>query len=77
MHGRLPGLTIQGSRGNALLEPESESWYVAHRREALNGSYSLQVFVWPPGEPTAAPWERSSKSATSAWTTGPCETTRV
>ncbi len=28
-----------------LQERESESWYVAHRREALDGSYSLQVFV--------------------------------
>ncbi len=32
-----------------LLGRESEGWYVAHRREALDGSYSLQVFVWPPG----------------------------
>ncbi len=35
-----------------LQEWESESWYVAHRRDALDGSYSLQVFVWPPGSRT-------------------------
>ena len=35
-----------------LQERESKSWYVAHRREALDGSYSLQVFVWPPGSKT-------------------------
>ncbi len=35
-----------------LLGRKSESWYVAHRREALDGSYSLQVFVWPPGSRT-------------------------
>lgn len=32
-----------------LLGQESEGWYVSHRREAPDGSYSLQVFVWPPG----------------------------
>jgi predicted metal-dependent enzyme (double-stranded beta helix superfamily) len=32
-----------------LQKRESEGWYVAHRRDALDGSYSLQVFVWPPG----------------------------
>ncbi len=36
-----------------LLRREGESWYVAHRREALDGSYSLQVFVWPPGSKTS------------------------
>jgi predicted metal-dependent enzyme (double-stranded beta helix superfamily) len=35
-----------------LLERESEGWYVAHRRDAPDGSYSLQVFVWPPGTRT-------------------------
>jgi predicted metal-dependent enzyme (double-stranded beta helix superfamily) len=35
-----------------LLERESDSWYVASRRKALDGSYSLQVFVWPPGSRT-------------------------
>lgn len=35
-----------------LLERESEGWYVAHRGDALDGSYSLQVFVWPPGSRT-------------------------
>jgi hypothetical protein len=38
----------------SLLERESEGWYVAHRRDAPDGSYSLQVFVWPPGS-TAFP----------------------
>lgn len=28
------------------------SWYVAHRHDAPDGSYSLQVFVWPPGSKT-------------------------
>ena len=35
-----------------LLERESEGWYVAHPGDALDGSYSLQVFVWPPGTRT-------------------------
>jgi predicted metal-dependent enzyme (double-stranded beta helix superfamily) len=35
-----------------LLERESESWYVVHSRDALDASYSLQVFVWPPGSRT-------------------------
>lgn len=35
-----------------LVEEASEGWYVAHRRDAPDGSYSLQVFVWPPGTGT-------------------------
>jgi predicted metal-dependent enzyme (double-stranded beta helix superfamily) len=31
---------------------EAEDWYVAHSCEGQNGSYSLQVFVWPPGTRT-------------------------
>ena len=27
-------------------------WYVAHTYEGQDGSYSLQVFVWPPGSRT-------------------------
>jgi predicted metal-dependent enzyme (double-stranded beta helix superfamily) len=26
----------------------AEDWYVAHRHDAEDGSFSLQVFVWPP-----------------------------
>jgi Cysteine dioxygenase type I len=26
-----------------------EDWYVAHRHDAQGGSFSLQIFVWPPG----------------------------
>ncbi len=29
-----------------------EDWYVAHRHDAEDGSFSLQVFVWPPGTRT-------------------------
>jgi predicted metal-dependent enzyme (double-stranded beta helix superfamily) len=29
-----------------------EAWYVAHSYEGTDGSYSLQVFVWPPGTET-------------------------
>ncbi len=29
-----------------------EDWYVAHRYDGQDGSYSLQVFVWPPGTRT-------------------------
>jgi predicted metal-dependent enzyme (double-stranded beta helix superfamily) len=29
-----------------------EDWYVAHRLDAEDGSFSLQVFVWPPGTQT-------------------------
>jgi predicted metal-dependent enzyme (double-stranded beta helix superfamily) len=35
-----------------LLKQESEGWYVSHRWKAPDGSYSLQVFVWPPGTAT-------------------------
>jgi predicted metal-dependent enzyme (double-stranded beta helix superfamily) len=30
----------------------AEEWYVAHRYDGQDGSYSLQVFVWPPGTRT-------------------------
>jgi predicted metal-dependent enzyme (double-stranded beta helix superfamily) len=30
----------------------AEDWYVAYRREDPDRSYSLQVFVWPPGSAT-------------------------
>jgi predicted metal-dependent enzyme (double-stranded beta helix superfamily) len=30
----------------------AEDWYVAHRHDAEDGSFSLQVFVWPPGTGT-------------------------
>ena len=30
----------------------AEDWYVAHRQDSEDGSYSLQVFVWPPGTGT-------------------------
>lgn len=30
----------------------AESWYVARRHDAPDGSYSLQVFIWPPGTRT-------------------------
>ncbi len=29
-----------------------EDWYVAHRYDAQDGSYSLQIFVWPAGTKT-------------------------
>jgi predicted metal-dependent enzyme (double-stranded beta helix superfamily) len=29
-----------------------EDWYVAHRHDAEDGSFSLQFFVWPPGTGT-------------------------
>jgi predicted metal-dependent enzyme (double-stranded beta helix superfamily) len=31
---------------------EAEDWYVAHRHDGEEGSYSLQIFVWPPGSKT-------------------------
>ncbi|MDQ3910958.1 MAG: cysteine dioxygenase family protein [Actinomycetota bacterium] len=31
---------------------EADEWYVAHCCEGEDGSYSLQVFVWPPGTST-------------------------
>ena len=55
-----------------------EDWYVAHTFDGQDGSFSLQVFVWPAGTqihdhtswgPIAAWWDRCSKSATNAWTT--------
>jgi predicted metal-dependent enzyme (double-stranded beta helix superfamily) len=30
----------------------AKEWYVAHRCDAQDGSYSLQIFVWPPGTKT-------------------------
>ncbi len=30
----------------------AEEWHVARRRDAPDGSFSLQVFVWPPGSRT-------------------------
>ena len=30
----------------------AEDWYVAHRHDDPDRSYSLQVFVWPPGSAT-------------------------
>jgi predicted metal-dependent enzyme (double-stranded beta helix superfamily) len=43
-----------GARVHPLLEEAGgrEDWYVAHRYDAPDGSYSLQVFVWPPGTRT-------------------------
>jgi predicted metal-dependent enzyme (double-stranded beta helix superfamily) len=43
-----------GSRILPFLEEatHAEDWYVAHRHDAEDGSYSLQVFVWPPGTRT-------------------------
>jgi Cysteine dioxygenase type I len=35
-----------------LLRRGSEGWYVTHRWRAPDGSYSLEVFVWPPGTAT-------------------------
>ena len=29
-----------------------EEWYVPYRLDAQDGSYSLQIFVWPPGSET-------------------------
>jgi predicted metal-dependent enzyme (double-stranded beta helix superfamily) len=31
---------------------QAKDWYVAHRCDAEGGSFSLQVFVWPPGTGT-------------------------
>lgn len=43
-----------GSQVVPLIEEakDSEDWYVARRHEADDGSYSLKVFVWPPGTGT-------------------------
>ena len=60
----------------------AEGWYVARRWDAPDGSFSLQVFAWPPGTgtrihdhyswaTTPARPERCSKSVTSASTTAP------
>jgi predicted metal-dependent enzyme (double-stranded beta helix superfamily) len=61
-------------------------WYVASRHDAPDGSYSLQVFVWPSGSWTKihdhSSWGRCaarsalrSRSATSALTTAPSRST--
>ncbi|MDQ4129313.1 MAG: cysteine dioxygenase family protein, partial [Actinomycetota bacterium] len=43
-----------GAHVYPLLEEarKAEDWHVAQSREAPDGSYSLQVFVWPPGTAT-------------------------
>jgi len=43
-----------GSRILPLLDEgdQAENWYVARRHDAPDGSYSLKVFVWPPGSGT-------------------------
>ena len=30
----------------------TKAWYLAYCQDAKNGSYSLQIFVWPPGSKT-------------------------
>jgi predicted metal-dependent enzyme (double-stranded beta helix superfamily) len=30
----------------------TQEWYVAHRHDGADGSYSVQVLVWPPGSAT-------------------------
>jgi hypothetical protein len=31
---------------------EADEWYVAHSCEGKDGSYSLEIFVWPPATRT-------------------------
>ena len=35
-----------------LVEESAEDWYVAYRQDDPEHSYSVQVFVWPPGSAT-------------------------
>ena len=35
-----------------LVEEWAEDWYVAYRHDDPEHSYSVQVFVWPPGSAT-------------------------
>jgi predicted metal-dependent enzyme (double-stranded beta helix superfamily) len=35
-----------------LVEESAEDWYVAYRHDDPEHSYSVQVFVWPPGSAT-------------------------
>ncbi|HSL01135.1 MAG TPA: cysteine dioxygenase family protein [Rubrobacteraceae bacterium] len=46
--------TFLGSHVLPLLEKaeRAREWYVAYRHDDPGGSYSLQVFVWPPGSAT-------------------------
>jgi predicted metal-dependent enzyme (double-stranded beta helix superfamily) len=46
--------TFLGSHVLPLLEKaeRAREWYVAYRHDDPDGSYSLQVFVWPPGSAT-------------------------
>jgi len=48
------GLDFQSSHVLPLLEEvgRAEDWYVAYRHDDPDCSYSLQVFVWPPGSAT-------------------------
>lgn len=48
---RLKEPELSGAWHARLLDEaeETESWYVARRYDAPDGSYALQVFVWPAG----------------------------
>jgi predicted metal-dependent enzyme (double-stranded beta helix superfamily) len=35
-----------------LVEEPAEDWYVSYRHDDPEHSYSLQIFVWPPGSAT-------------------------
>ena len=47
--GAFVGLYVQPLVQQAEL---AEDWYVAHCYEDEDGSYSLQIFLWPPGSKT-------------------------
>ena len=61
----------------------AEDWYVAYHHDDPDCSYSLRVFVWPPGsatkihdrsswEPSVVSWDPSWKNATNVPTMAPC-----
>jgi hypothetical protein len=50
--GREPGFLEAGILPLLEWAGKAEEWYVADRYDAEDGSFSLQVFVWPPGSAT-------------------------
>ena len=52
LYGLMNDTAFLASQVLPLVDETAEDWYVAHRHDFPDGSYSLQIFVWPPGSRT-------------------------
>lgn len=52
LYGLMNDAAFLASQVLPLVDETAEDWYVAHRHDFPDGSYSLQIFVWPPGSRT-------------------------